>query len=76
MGSGLAELNAFLAARPSVFARLAVFGFDAFAVRAVIVIVVYISMLWSFFERLGVIGIDLSHLFSPVRVLTDQYDAG
>jgi hypothetical protein len=66
-GAQSSESDALFATWATVIARFPVLGFNAFAIGAIVVIVVHVSMLRTIFLGFGVIGIHLSHLISPVR---------
>ena len=62
---GLSKLYAFVAARFSACTSLAMIGFDTFAVRAVVMIVINIAVLGSILERVRMVRIYLGHESDP-----------
>ena len=58
------KFDALLAARPTILARLAVFGLNPFAIWAIVVVVVHVPMLRSFFIGFCMIRSNLSHLIA------------
>ena len=60
------ELGAFLAERFSTRSRLSVLMFDAFAVRAIVLVVIHVAMLRRILFGTGVISGYRCHIQSPL----------
>lgn len=61
MSHGLAKLNALITARLVAGSTLSVFRLDSFSVRAIIVIVMNITMFGRVFQGVGVVRRDFCH---------------